>query len=189
MPRPRNTKCSNGHLRTPDNYYIAPKTGQIMCLSCRLTIAKKHRENRRAIREKIKQRTYPANFEEIKKRLRPIKGYEREYSITKDGLIFSHRSLLILKTSLNKLGYPQITLSKDGARKCFRIHRLIADTWLEPVEGKTEVNHKNGVKTDNYVENLEWATRSENIKHAWDTGLLKKTNQNVQKAQEVVKCT
>lgn len=54
-----------------------------------------------------------------------------------------------------------------------RVHRLVALTFIPNPESKETVNHINGVKKDNHVENLEWATRSENTQHAWDNGLIK----------------
>ncbi|RKX24066.1 MAG: hypothetical protein DRP47_11960 [Candidatus Zixiibacteriota bacterium] len=60
-----------------------------------------------------------------------------------------------------------------GQHKNIAIHRLLAKMFLQPVDGKNCVNHKNGVKTDNRIENLEWCTHSENNQHAQDTGLSK----------------
>lgn len=88
----------------------------------------------------------------------------------------------------NEDGYLKVTLRDDsGKRKTFSVHRLIATLWLDNHECKKEVNHKDGVKTNNLPSNLEWATHSENLKHAWDTGLLKNTEERSRKISEAVR--
>lgn len=75
-----------------------------------------------------------------------------------------------LKPNSNK-GYLKQILHKDGERKYAQVHRLVAIAFLPNPENKQEVNHKNGIKTDNRVDNLEWVTTSENQKHAYISGL------------------
>ena len=74
-----------------------------------------------------------------------------------------------LKVGHNNCGYQQV--SSDLSTRL--VHRLVAETWLDNPNHYREVNHINGDKDDNRVENLEWATRSQNIRHAWRTGLNK----------------
>jgi hypothetical protein len=76
--------------------------------------------------------------------------------------------------------YYVLSLSKDGKRIQHTIHRLVAKAFLPNPNSKPNVNHKNGIKTDNRVENLEWSTVAENTQHAVDSGLmtnLRKVNQ------------
>lgn len=76
----------------------------------------------------------------------------------------------ILKPDLRR-GYQYISLCKNGIVKGFLIHRLVAVHFIDFIEEKNEVNHKNGIKTDNRVENLEWVNSSENQIHAVKNGL------------------
>lgn len=71
----------------------------------------------------------------------------------------------LLKFNKNSNGYLQVRLSKNGIAKTYRVNRLIALTFIDNPYNKETVNHKNGIKTDNRAENLEWATRKEQIDH------------------------
>lgn len=71
-------------------------------------------------------------------------------------------------------GYPRVRIQHNGKRHGFRIHRLVASAFCVKPDGCTEVNHKNGKKTDNRAENLEWVTRSGNIRHAFQNGLYER---------------
>jgi len=71
----------------------------------------------------------------------------------------------ILKPHLHHSGYYTIGFSKNGKTKYLSLARVIAICWIPNPENKKEVNHKNGIVTDNRIENLEWVTPSENIKH------------------------
>lgn len=100
-----------------------------------------------------------------------IPGFEERYSITEDGKIFSHLNNRYLKNHLKKEYFSIQLFSKDGWYKHFRVNRLVAITYIDNPDNKPIVNHINGIKTDNRVENLEWATDSENVRHALRTGL------------------
>lgn len=116
--------------------------------------------------------------------MKPIDNYEDRYYILTTGQVFSRkhgsRSILKkdieLKTDTNSCGYQRVTLSKDGKTKRFFVHRLVAEHFLpKPANwvGRLEVNHKDGDKTNNSLENLEWSSGSENKVHALETGLRK----------------
>ena len=90
--------------------------------------------------------------------------------IRKNGRI-DNRKGKELKPSINKYGYHQITLSSNGKRKTYVVHRLVAMAFIPNIYDKETVNHKNGKKLDNRSKNLEWATWKEQKIHAIDNGL------------------
>ncbi len=79
-----------------------------------------------------------------------------------------------LRPMLNNKGYFVVRLSAPGRRRVVPIHRLVADAFIDNPSRCPEVNHLDGVKTNNGVENLEWTTSRGNRKHAWDTGLRRR---------------
>ena len=116
-----------------------------------------------------------------------IVGYEGTYSINKNGDIISHfenGKVEYRKFLINETGYCYIQLWKNNKGKSLKIHRLVAQSFIPNPNNKPHVNHKNGIKTDNRVENLEWCTRSENMIHAYSNGLLKKTIEGNNKLSE-----
>lgn len=102
-----------------------------------------------------------------------IKNYEGIYKINKNGKVLSVKQNKILKGKIGIKGYVEISLSKEGKRKYTTLHRLLAETFIKNEHNKKCVNHKDGNKLNNSLDNLEWCTYSENIKHAFDTGLKK----------------
>lgn len=104
--------------------------------------------------------------------------FDGRYAVDTEGNVYSLSGYgrarevpLILKPRYSRYAYLSVRLF-DGSRYVGRfIHRLVAEAYLPNPENKEQVNHINGVKSDNRVENLEWATRSENGLHAYATGL------------------
>ncbi len=110
-----------------------------------------------------------------------IKGYEGLYQISNLGRIkslpkingYKFQKELIRKNELGTNGYLIIVLNKNSKHHSYSIHRLVAQAFIPNPKDKPQVNHKDGNKLNNNVENLEWTTRSENQKHAYKLGLLK----------------
>ena len=98
-----------------------------------------------------------------------------KYSISNSGKVRNDKNGKILKTNFYE-GYERVDLTHDDVQKQFFIHRLVAMAFIPNPENKPEVNHKDGDKSNNYDWNLEWSTRSENMIHAYDTGLMDKMN-------------
>ena len=102
-----------------------------------------------------------------------FKLFSSLYKVTKDGRVFNlktgreyHSSLSYKGYKIIRLPYPDST-NRDG-RRPFKIHRLVAMLYLKDYDESLQVNHKNGIKSDNRIENLEMVTNSQNAYHAWN---------------------
>lgn len=114
-------------------------------------------------------------------------GYEEYFQISNLGNLYSKRTNKLLKQHIAKSGYNLVTTKiggRYGKSVCFRVHRLVAEAFIPVPEHLKNyscttyyqtipVNHLNGIKTDNRVENLEWCTYQENRIHAIQEGLSK----------------
>jgi hypothetical protein len=120
-----------------------------------------------------------------------IKGFEAIYQISNLGRVKSlKRSIThsywgkvnlserIKKAFIDRCGYYSVMLHKESVKKSFSVHRLVALAFIPNENKKLDVNHKNGIKTDNRLENLEWMTRSENVIHSLKTRLKIPKNGN-----------
>ena len=115
---------------------------------------------------------------------KPIKNYEGYYEVSNLGNVrsltrsvnYSSGWVVIKKGRKLKLGkdcdgYPQVVLYYNKKPKTYKVHFLVASTFIPNQENKSTVNHKDGIKTNNGMLNLEWAMVKENVQHSYDTGL------------------
>lgn len=84
----------------------------------------------------------------------------------------NHKAGQKIAQNLDRYGYPQVSLGVEGKQKTMSVHRLVALAFHgEPPEGKPQINHRNGVKTDNRPENIHWCSVTYNLRHALALGL------------------
>lgn len=106
---------------------------------------------------------------------RDVPGYEGLYQVSDSGLVLSLPKSTspgkILRPSRNGDGYLTVCLIKENRKSTFRVNRLVALAFIPNPEYKLEVNHIDGNKENNCVDNLEWCDRSENERHAYAHGL------------------
>lgn len=112
------------------------------------------------------------------KKINEINGFESffGYAIYENGDVVSHKhnKPKIIKGSIDSNGYRYIDIKDtNGKRKCPKIHRLVGLAFIDNPKGKPQINHIDGIKLNNDLSNLEWATNSENQIHAYANGLQK----------------
>jgi hypothetical protein len=110
----------------------------------------------------------------------PVFGYENYYEVSNLGQVRStadrHNTFMgrLLKLTVGRKGYLTVNFCVNDKRSTRRVARMVANAFIPNPDNKPEVNHKDGVKSNNCVSNLEWTTSSENSQHAYDTGLQAK---------------
>lgn len=103
------------------------------------------------------------------------------YYVSDHGRVKSYKcgNERIMKPYTTATGYLRIGIWVNDKQKMHKIHRLVANAFIENIDNKPEVNHKDTIKTNNHIDNLEWVTRKENIQHAWQNGLCEFTRKSL----------
>lgn len=94
--------------------------------------------------------------------MKKIRGFN--YYVDKKGIVYNENKHA-LSPYVSGNGYKKVTLCKDGRHYKFYVHRLVAITYIKTYSKRLQVNHKNLIKNDNRLSNLEWLTRKNNMKH------------------------
>lgn len=124
--------------------------------------------------------------------MKDIPGFEGRYAVTEDGRVWSYPKItgrqlhgMWLNPATSPRGYKVLDMFASGAKHGtqYRVHRLVALTYLKKGKEHNQVNHKNGIKGDNRVENLEWCDSKHNVRHAHAMGLSKPKAQKLNKEE------
>lgn len=106
------------------------------------------------------------------------KDYSEFYEISNTGKLRNAKTKKEVNLHVNKQGYLAYcgTLGARGKNKLFKLHRCMAEAFIPKIKDKNHINHIDGDKLNNSIENLEWCTNKENIQHAWRIGLASAEN-------------
>lgn len=107
--------------------------------------------------------------------MKDIKGYEGLYAVTSCGKVWSYRNECFLNPRCEKNGYLRVGLWKGGNVKRELVHRLVADAYIPNTENLPQVDHIDGNKTHNYVNNLQWITNRDNLRKSHNKPILQYT--------------
>ena len=106
-----------------------------------------------------------------------------KYAVSNRGNVMNLKTKKILKNRLKRDGYIDTILISNDSYKSYLLHRLVAICFIDNPFNYKQVNHINGIKTDNNLNNLEWCSHEQNIKHAIKTGLFNKVGENHPRAK------
>lgn len=112
------------------------------------------------------------------------KGYEGIYEISNKGVIRNVHTGKLIYGTINSRGYVRASLTKNGFKKNVSVHILVAQSFVDNPHNKPYVNHKDGIRTNNDANNLEWCTQKENVNHAIETGIWWTNSKNPKRKRD-----
>lgn len=123
----------------------------------------------------VEAQAFPPFEAETPARVKAAVGFEDRFLVTDKGDVLSKSNDKIMSTTPSHNGYNCFATyvgGREGTARLLRVHRLVADAFVPNYDDKPQVNHKDGIKTNNAASNLEWMTNQENQIHARDNGLI-----------------
>lgn len=111
-----------------------------------------------------------------------LKGFEERYEIYNDGSIISLYTNKPICQWVDNVGYLQVSLKKDGKKYYRRVHRLVAEHFIPNPNNSPQVNHIDGDKTNNNINNLDWVDNKSNTQHGYDNNLYHSKHRNIKVA-------
>ena len=106
--------------------------------------------------------------------MRDVKNYEGLYAVTSCGRVWSYKNKCFLKPGVSTKGYLVVNLCKDGQRKMYSLHRIVAEAYIPNPDNLPQVNHKDENKANNCLQNLEWCDHKYNINYGTRNDKIKK---------------
>ena len=131
----------------------------------------RHEKNRQEGMKKLGRYVPP---DELRSNWKQIPGHPNYYASKSGDIVGKQRRIMI--GHIDRCGYKNVIFREGTSNKQYLMHRLIAETFIDKPEGKNFINHKDGNKVNNSVDNLEWVTKSENTLHSFENGLQKTIN-------------
>ena len=107
--------------------------------------------------------------------MKDIAGYEGLYAVTSCGKVWSYKYKKFLEPDISNRGYLRVSLRKDGKSKHYSLHRLVAEAYLPNPDNLPQVDHIDGNKMHNYLNNLQWITQRDNVRKGNNKPILQYT--------------
>lgn len=118
--------------------------------------------------------------------MKDIKGYEGLYAVTEDGRVWSHYRKRFLNPTADAKGYLRVDLYKDKKKQNYKIHRIVAEAYIDNPNNLPQVNHKDENKENNCVDNLEWCDTTYNLNYgSYPSAMAERVKGNCRAGKQV----